>query len=88
MIIRNKKENRKEKNRKKRTEKEYLLSIVNKSHFVFFSGPLFCFFGNPTPPFFVLIQAPLFCVYDNPSRLVSYFRLCDTAILCVCFFLI
>ena len=37
--------------------------------------------------FFVLIQATAFCVYDNSTQLVSYFRLCDTAIFCVYFFI-
>ena len=43
--IRNKKDNREEENRKK-------FSIVNKSFFWLFSAKPFCFFDNPTPPFF------------------------------------
>ena len=66
--IRNKKKIGKRKTEKKRTEKEYLFSIVNKSHFGFFLTPPFCFFDNPTPPFFFLIQATPFCVYGNPTR--------------------
>ena len=68
--VRNKTENRKKENRKKRTEKEYLFSVVNKSHFFgFFSAPPFCFFDNPTPPF----------ICPNSGTTILCLRQSDTA---------